>query len=522
MDLQTKIISVSLTIFVISLLFIGIVYFASAKQVIEINSFNQLEAVAQSIDNTIVNSIAEQEHKIELIATQSGLSNEELKEMVAIDTSFYELFTIDSNGIIIASSDEANIGLNESNEIYFVNAKNQSYVQEAYYSPTTKKNSYTVSTPFHEMVLVGRINLDYLNRFINIKTSLGDTGEVLLAYKDDSENIVYFSQRRFSDKTIEVLTKEQVINRPIYYAVMGNEGAFTNLKDYRNVEVISVTNFIEKINVSMVTKRDVSEALAPLIRIRNLVLLITIIIILLITGIILIVTRNISREISSITQDLDRITKGELDIQLKKSQTFEVQSLTDSLNRILASLKLAILRTGLSKEELGIGEAVKAKMAAENKFKQLYETSNDAIMTLEPPTWNFTSGNPATIKMFNVKDEKLFTTLGPGDLSPEKQPDGQSSTVKAKKMIEKAMKEGSSMFEWTHKKYKGENFLAMVLLSRVEESGKTYLRATIRDITEVKHKSAQLERFVRMAEGRELEMIQLKKRIKKLESQGKR
>jgi predicted aldo/keto reductase-like oxidoreductase len=118
-------------------------------------------------------------------------------------------------------------------------------------------------------------------------------------------------------------------------------------------------------------------------------------------------------------------------------------------------------------------------------YKLLYETSNDALMTVEPPVWKFTSGNPMAIKMFNTKNEEQFITLAPGDLSPEKQPDGQLSSVKAKKMIDKAMKDGSNFFEWTHKRYKGENFSANVLLSRVKMDGKTYLQATVRDLTKI-------------------------------------
>jgi len=47
--------------------------------------------------------------------------------------------------------------------------------------------------------------------------------------------------------------------------------------------------------------------------------------------------------------------------------------LTNSLNRILSSLKLAILRTGVSKHELGLGEAIKAKKEAEIKATQKTE-----------------------------------------------------------------------------------------------------------------------------------------------------
>jgi PAS domain S-box-containing protein len=131
---------------------------------------------------------------------------------------------------------------------------------------------------------------------------------------------------------------------------------------------------------------------------------------------------------------------------------------------------------------------------SEKKYKILYESSNDAIMTLEPPSWKFTSGNPATVNMFNTKDEKEFTSLGPWELSPEKQPNGQLSSEKAKKMIEKAMKEGSNFFEWTHKRYKGEDFPATVLLSRVELKGRKFLQATVRDISKEKKAQEEIEK----------------------------
>jgi PAS domain S-box-containing protein len=120
------------------------------------------------------------------------------------------------------------------------------------------------------------------------------------------------------------------------------------------------------------------------------------------------------------------------------------------------------------------------------RYRALFESSRDAIMTLEPPSWKFTSGNAATVSMFRAKDEKTFTSLGPWEVSPKYQPDGQLSALKAKKMIMKAMKEGSNFFEWTHKKLGGEDFPATVLLTRVELDGKKLLQATVRDITDEK------------------------------------
>ena len=135
------------------------------------------------------------------------------------------------------------------------------------------------------------------------------------------------------------------------------------------------------------------------------------------------------------------------------------------------------------------------------KYKVLYESSSDAIMTIEPPDWKFTSGNPATLKMFNVKTEKEFLSLTPGDLSPKFQPDGQDSQEKAKKMIEEALENGSNLFSWTHKRYKGEDFPATVLLTKLNYNGKDIIQATVRDISKEKAEKRKLNLLADIVEN---------------------
>jgi PAS domain S-box-containing protein len=131
---------------------------------------------------------------------------------------------------------------------------------------------------------------------------------------------------------------------------------------------------------------------------------------------------------------------------------------------------------------------------AEERYKALYESSRDAIMTLEP-YGRFLGGNRAAIQLFGCKDEKEFTAQTPGSLSPERQADGELSADKANEMMRRAMEKGSNFFEWIHLSRDGHEFYATVLLTRMELEGKAILQATVRDITEEK----KSERRIRQA-----------------------
>ena len=134
---------------------------------------------------------------------------------------------------------------------------------------------------------------------------------------------------------------------------------------------------------------------------------------------------------------------------------------------------------------------------SEERYRILFESSQDALMTLAPPSWKFTSGNPAAVELFGTKDAAEMTALGPWELSPERQPDGRPSAEKAKEMIETAMREGSHLFEWTHKRLGGEDFPATVLLTRMELAGQTLLQATVRDVTAQKRTEEQIKSLAR-------------------------
>jgi PAS domain S-box-containing protein len=130
---------------------------------------------------------------------------------------------------------------------------------------------------------------------------------------------------------------------------------------------------------------------------------------------------------------------------------------------------------------------------SEAKFRTMYDSSRDALM-LTYPGGPFFSGNRATLELFGCASEAEFQALGPADLSPPYQPDGEESSVKAQRMMRLAHDRGSHFFEWQHMRRNGEAFDATVLISRIRIEDEEMLLATVRDISEQKRTEEELHR----------------------------
>jgi PAS domain S-box-containing protein len=156
------------------------------------------------------------------------------------------------------------------------------------------------------------------------------------------------------------------------------------------------------------------------------------------------------------------------------------QPLLDELIPVIA-MNLIIIERNLNTQHI-----MEVSKRQREHYMTIFEYSQDAIMTLAPPDWRFKSANPATLGLFKVSSEEEFVKLGPWDLSPEYQPDGVPSSVKAQQAISKALEKGYCYFEWTHKTIDGKDFPTIVELTKMESGEELSLQANVRDITEQK------------------------------------
>jgi PAS domain S-box-containing protein len=119
-----------------------------------------------------------------------------------------------------------------------------------------------------------------------------------------------------------------------------------------------------------------------------------------------------------------------------------------------------------------------------DRYQELFERSADANLIIVGE--RFVDCNLATVKMLGYKDKQELLNTHPSQLSPERQPDGQLSYVKANEMMAIAFEKGSHRFEWNHMRANGEVFPVEVLLTYIPEDNERTLHVVWRDITERK------------------------------------
>ncbi len=115
------------------------------------------------------------------------------------------------------------------------------------------------------------------------------------------------------------------------------------------------------------------------------------------------------------------------------------------------------------------------------RFRTLFESSPDPIWIIDQN--RFVECNQAAVDMLGYPDKARLINTHPSELSPEFQPDGQSSFSKAEHIMNTTIKQGVTRFEWVHTRMDGSNFFAEVTLSAIKLQDRQVIYCVWRDIS---------------------------------------
>ncbi|MCD2450970.1 EAL domain-containing protein [Methylicorpusculum oleiharenae] len=145
---------------------------------------------------------------------------------------------------------------------------------------------------------------------------------------------------------------------------------------------------------------------------------------------------------------------------------------------------------------------------SEQRFATLFELAPE-------PTWIIADGrfidcNMAAVRILGYKNRTKLLNARPADISPERQPDGESSQSKAERILQLVANGEPQRFEWIHKKFDGSKLIANVSLDPAILNGKKVVLCSWHDVTQRKQTEARLlesERKFRELSRRQEEII---------------
>jgi len=157
---------------------------------------------------------------------------------------------------------------------------------------------------------------------------------------------------------------------------------------------------------------------------------------------------------------------------------------------------------GEAREELIQRKKIEEALRASEEFRtRVFDVSRVPIVVMDAKTYRFVDCNSAAVQIHRFSSREQMLGRTPLEVSASVQYDGTASADKARYYVEKAMAEGSVVFEWRHQRLDGEVWDAEVDLMSFKMGERQLLQFTLRDTTERRQAAELLARERRFSEA---------------------
>jgi nitrogen fixation/metabolism regulation signal transduction histidine kinase len=279
------------------------------------------------------------------VAVDYSTLKETLNRLFGKGSQFEEVFAVAADGTIIVSTAQGSEGQSVKEHSYFIKGSENTFVQSVSISEVTNKPSMVMATPIKRDdgtfvgVLAARINLESLYSIVRDYSGLGESGETVMADLRGDEILILNPTRHNEKAALDLRFSLGDPNaHALQEATQGRSGqGFT--MDYRGKKVLAVWKYMGQANWGIVTKIDAVEISAPKDEMRHFILLLCAIALIVVILLSAILSAGIVRPIKDLTEAANRISKGDMSVQLSIRSRDEIGQLAESFGRMIAAIK---------------------------------------------------------------------------------------------------------------------------------------------------------------------------------------
>jgi methyl-accepting chemotaxis protein len=251
----------------------------------------------------------------------------------------YLVHTIDLNGMNVARSDNEEL-MDYASRQYVQDVKNgKALALENVIGKTSNKPALVLAVPIQNNgkvvgVLASAMTLDAISKIV-VNWGQGQTGQVFIV--DQNGKVIAHPNEKF------VLEQKDFSKHPLIEAAQKKVMTMVEFKDLNKNDSIG---FARKtlLNWTLAVQQDKREAFSALKKAQTFAFLLLAGTIITIVIIAYIASRAIVTPIRKLTEAANRISVGELSVEIVRTSQDEIGDLADAITRMQDSIRLSILR----------------------------------------------------------------------------------------------------------------------------------------------------------------------------------
>jgi PAS domain S-box-containing protein len=419
-SLRTRLVAYFLALSTVSVLVVGATVYIRATGDLTTSVFDRLEAVAAIKGDALDRWIDEQIRNVVFIGVVPGVGDDArayldagsaadlrdaaearlrtlLAKFVSQTADAEEINILDLDGTIRLSTLASHEGASLAQEEFFTTGSSHTTVQNAYRSSLTGRPTITIGTPLFDhdgkgqrvAIVAANLSLQRVDRIVQDRTGLGDTGRALLLGPD--RGVIQGTTEQ--GETIASVAADGIA------AQQSGRGLYV---DEHSTPVIGVYHWLPDRSAGLIAEMSQAEAFAPA---RELALVIAVIglgsAVLLAAGI-WVVARRVTRPILSLAATATRVRQGDLQAESGIRSEDEVGVLAGAFDDMTAQL-----RENVETLERRVEDRTAEIRRQKTYFESLVEVSPVAVVTMDVDE-RVSAWNPAATTLFGYTPEEAI------------------------------------------------------------------------------------------------------------------